>query len=81
MFLSCIVCGANNPDKAHIKTKGSGGSNDSNNIMLLCRVCHVEQHKIGIITFIEKYESVKENLKTKGWEIVSVNGFKRLVRK
>lgn len=81
MTPKCLVCFSLNPDRAHIKTKGSGGSFDDWNIMLLCRFCHQEQHKIGIITFIEKYDSVKTYVESKGWEIVSINNFKRLIRK
>jgi hypothetical protein len=78
--LDCIICGKSNADKAHIKTKGSGGPDDDSNIMFLCRIHHVEQHKIGIITFIEKYPSVKKTIEAKGWEIVLINGFKKLRR-
>lgn len=77
----CLVCQRANPDRAHVKTRGSGGGDQEWNIMDLCRVHHTEQHKIGIITFAEKYKTVKGYLEKSGWEIVSINGFRRLIRK
>lgn len=79
--MSCLVCGRTNVDRCHIKTKGSGGSDQDQNIMLLCREHHVEQHKIGVITFIEKHPQVMAYIETMGWEIIGINSFKRLVRK
>jgi len=79
--MTCMVCGKTNVDRCHIKTKGSGGGDDEQNIILLCREHHVEQHKIGIITFIEKHPDVKTYVEQNGWQIDNVNSFKRLVRK
>lgn len=75
----CIICGSNRVDKAHIKTKGSGGPNESWNIMILCRTHHIEQHKVGIITFFNKHHSVKTALTNGGWSLDESSGKPRLV--
>ena len=51
----CLVCGASPSDAAHLKTVGSGGGDTVDNLIPLCRVHHVEQHAIGIDTFLSKY--------------------------
>lgn len=78
--MSCLICGHSETDDCHIKTKGSGGSNEPWNIMPLCRTHHVEQHKIGIITFIKKYLEVRKDIESKGWDIINQFGRERLVR-
>jgi 5-methylcytosine-specific restriction endonuclease McrA len=77
---SCLVCKKINPDRAHVKTRGSGGGDEEWNIMPLCREHHVEQHKIGIVTFAEKYKAVKAYLEKHGWTIIEDPGRKKLVR-
>jgi hypothetical protein len=71
---SCLVCGSPFVDKAHVKTRGSGGTNEDHNLMLLCRLHHSEQHQIGIATFAMKYDSVMDWLIENGWELEVVNG-------
>jgi 5-methylcytosine-specific restriction endonuclease McrA len=78
--MRCLVCQNPNTDKAHIKTKGSGGDDDDSNIMPLCRRCHSEQHTIGIGTFVSKYPQVRRFLFVRGWELVDDNGVKRIRR-
>jgi predicted restriction endonuclease len=65
--MACLVC--NNPivDKAHIKTRGAGGSDAPFNIMLLCRAHHQEQHMVGLVTFTNKYPKVTKYLLDSGW--------------
>jgi hypothetical protein len=69
MQRNCLVCLRSGADRAHIKTRGSGGSNKKHNIIFLCREHHTEQHKIGILTFIRKYPIVRMKLELMGWEI------------
>lgn len=76
----CLVCGVPSCDPAHIKTKGSGGRDEENNLMPLCREHHSQQHLIGISTFSEKYESVSEYLECHGWKVVNLFGVKKVVR-
>lgn len=63
----CLVCQWKDVDAAHIKTKGSGGSDDEWNLMPLCRKHHSEQHALGIITFSKKYFFVAMYLEENGW--------------
>ncbi|MFT8557734.1 MULTISPECIES: putative HNHc nuclease [Liquorilactobacillus] len=55
----CVICGKH-ADIAHYQAVGSGRNRNKINhvgmyIMTLCRVCHTEQHKQGIMTFCQKY--------------------------
>lgn len=41
----CVKCGANRyVDMDHIKKRNDGGSEDLENLQLLCRACHTEKH-------------------------------------
>lgn len=81
MINKCLACGLiTEVDRAHIKTKKSGGTMDDWNIMLLCRRHHVEQHQIGIVTFTKKYLLVEEELQRKGWKVEEIFGQMKLVR-
>ena len=65
----CVVCNRRGCDPCHIKSKGAGGPDEEWNIIPLCRIHHVEQHKIGIVTFAKKYQAVENWLLSYGWEI------------
>jgi hypothetical protein len=53
----CDVCRNPPPsDPAHIQTVKSGGPDTPDNLFSLCRKHHVEQHKIGIQSFCDKYK-------------------------
>ncbi len=77
---SCVVCQNPQVDKAHIKSKGAGGSNEEDNIFFLCRSHHQEQHRIGHPAFWTKYYNVRMALFEKGWTVQVVLGQRRLVR-
>lgn len=79
--MTCLVCGASPVDKCHIRSKGSGGSNDECNIILFCRGHHRIQHNIGWYRLCEKFPIVHDALKEKGWEIVKEFDRYKLVRK
>lgn len=64
-------------DKAHIKSKGSGGSMDPLNILHLCRWCHRTQHQIGWKKFSERYPSVLEMLDERGFYFDQYNKLRR----
>lgn len=51
----------------HIKTRGSGGSDEKENLMPLCFSCHTEVHKIGLLSFSERYKSVEYFLIANDW--------------
>lgn len=76
----CLICGAKS-DACHVRSRGSGGSDEAENLLSLCRSHHVEQHRIGIATFAERHPAVEEALKEKGWTTTKVFGQKKLVRK
>ena len=65
-------------DRAHIKSKGSGGSMDESNLLLLCRMCHREQHAYGWNRFIAEHPGFDLVLAEKGFEICEEFGIKKL---
>lgn len=69
--MRCLIKGCKNPniDMHHVKTRGSGGSDDENNLMPLCRWHHTEVHQIGMHKFSKKYEDVNNFLIANGWEL------------
>ena len=64
----CVICGKQNPDKHHWKSRKSGGSDDSYNIVLLCRQHHQEFHRIGATSFATKYIQVSNWLVSNNWK-------------
>lgn len=77
----CLVCGSPQIDRAHIKSRGAGGTWEDNNIVLMCRRHHMEQHKMGWPSFALKYKTVRIALEGRGWQIVlNPMGQRRLVR-
>ena len=75
--MSCVSCGYPKTDKAHIKSKGSGGGTEDFNILELCRVCHDASHRQGWWMICETSPRIKRALREKGW---SFNEHKRLIR-
>ncbi len=60
-FISCEVCGSRAVDIHHIDCRGMGGSKSKDkieNLMALCRSCHLEygdkKHYIEFLTDIHK---------------------------
>lgn len=78
--MPCIGCGRGPSDCAHIKSKGSGGDNMHENVVPLCRRCHVRQHTIGWVQFFKSSASVEEALCSRGWIVVEEGGRWRLTR-
>ena len=66
-FRQCAVGGCREwGDRHHIRTRGAGGSDDSANIIYLCRVHHTELHTIGTEKFLAQRrlsESDEERLR------------------
>lgn len=54
--MPCIVAGCRNypSDPAHVRSKGAGGD-DVGNLVPLCHAHHEEQHRIGIVSFSDRY--------------------------
>lgn len=64
----CVICGSKNADLAHYHAVGSGRNRNTidhryNYVLALCRSHHNEQHKIGIISFNEKYHLINSWVK------------------
>lgn len=74
----CIVCSLSPCDPCHIRSVGSGGGDDPENIVPMCRQHHTEQHKIGWIRFLEKYPKAWMVLKVMGWTIINTQFNKKL---
>lgn len=69
----CLVCNLNQSKMVtyhHIKTRKSGGTDDSHNLMPLCLWHHNEVHSIGLVSFSKKYPNVNNFLLCNGWEFV-----------
>ena len=50
----CNLCGSdNNLEKHHIVPKSKGGSNKPRNLVKLCRNCHQQIHKEGVVSPVE----------------------------
>lgn len=69
--MPCLVCNVKGVDVAHVKSRGAGGSDEEFNLFPACRRCHQEQHKIGILSFIQKYLTVATYLYDHGWFILN----------
>lgn len=67
-------------DRAHIRSKGSGGSMDESNILFLCRICHREQHAYGWNRLVAEHPGFDKVLLDKGFEIVEEFGINKLRR-
>ena len=65
---NCLLC-MNQAERHHIKSRGSGGGDEPDNIMMLCRSHHIEVHKIGRTSFIKKHE-LKECMESKNWQFI-----------
>ena len=78
---NCQACGKyGRIDKHHLKTRGSGGSNDEFNLIQLCRSCHQSIHHSGSVKFIKRFPKLQEILKAKGWKTEIVFGLEKLKR-
>lgn len=60
--MNCLACGILGVDLHHIKTRKSGGCDSHFNLMPLCRIHHVEIHKIGMNSMAEKYPKIMKFL-------------------
>lgn len=71
----CDACQMVKPlDRAHIKSKKSGGSMKEHNILFLCRGCHSLSHMIGWRLFLIKHPKLVEYMKFLGWSIDIIHG-------
>jgi hypothetical protein len=64
----CLVCGRRGAVAHHVKSKGSGGSDEPWNLMSLDLIHHNEVHSAGLTAFAAKYRTVHLWLLANGWE-------------
>lgn len=67
---NCIACGVyteNGNCLHHVKYRGSGGSDESYNLMPLCFKCHTEIHMIGLNTMSNNNENIITWLVNNDW--------------
>lgn len=78
----CVACGVKTDvDRAHIRSRGAGGTWEVDNIIFLCRTHHRLQHNIGWPEFVKRNPKVERALKLKGWELVEQFGIQKLRHK
>lgn len=65
---TCIACRRKGVDLHHVRTRGSGGSDESFNLMPLCRGHHVVIHNKGTKWATERLFGVLRWLRKNGWE-------------
>ena len=82
MDSKCQACGQIGiVDRAHIRSKGAGGSWDSDNIILLCRKHHQESHSLGWYRFVILYPKIMFILEEKGFEFKNIFGIMKLIKR
>ena len=67
---SCVACGRmtdNGNALHHIKTRKSGGTDDSWNMIPTCFSCHTKYHSQGLVYMAEKHPRVKKWLLDHEW--------------
>ena len=69
----CTACGLSGENMVclhHIKTRGSGGSDQPHNLMPLCQKHHNMIHAKGLIWMSENFPRVKRFLFDRGWRVL-----------
>lgn len=67
----CVCCnqaGENKITFHHVKSRGSGGTDDSWNLMPICLTHHNETHSKGNSWMVSQYYGFKKWLLDNGWE-------------
>lgn len=54
---------------------------EDENIIMMCRFCHIQQHYTGWDAFLMKFPVAAKVLEKKGWHIQEIFGIRKLVRK
>lgn len=74
----CVVCNRRGCDPCHIQSKGAGGDDLEINLMPLCRVHHIEQHKLGWSRFADKFSAIRLALLARGWDFDDLGRLRRV---
>lgn len=56
----CIICHGPATEYDHVKTRGSGGSDEERNLAPMDRGCHQLRHQMGIVWLADKYPRYKK---------------------
>ena len=68
----CLICGSTPSDPHHLTTTGSGGGDNVQNLVSLCRKHHTEIHSIGMHKFSFKYPEFLDVLEElERWDLLS----------
>lgn len=68
--MPCVVCNDTwGTSGDHIKTFGSGGKCEDENLWALCTKHHLEKGNLGLASFVEKYSQLIDQLHNRGWEL------------
>ena len=59
-------------DIDHVKTFASGGKDEENNCLTLCRCHHTEKGMKGLIHFAQKYPQIERWLRLHEWTICPI---------
>lgn len=70
--LNCVACGARGSEGHHVKTRGSGSTDDHWNLMPLDRKCHTEVHQVGLNKFSAKYRGAQNWLLSNDWSFCEI---------
>lgn len=78
MHRVCCVCGLPHADVAHVEAVGMGRDrrtidHTKHRFMGLCREHHIEQHTIGIDSFLNKYHIIPVSLKQRDIDKLGLN--------
>lgn len=65
-YSRCQVCGQRPSQTHHIKSKGSGGGDVSENIVRLCFICHGHAHRSKPVSDAEFYELALKRIEEEG---------------
>ena len=67
--LPCVCCGTTRGTVAHhVKSRGSGGSDEPHNLMVLCDSTHKLIHQHGLSYVVIMHPTIKAWLIENGWE-------------
>lgn len=70
----CIVTGKQGCDLHHIKTRGSGGTDDEWNLIPISRTLHQRWHHRGTQYMVKGYPAIRNWMIKNGWKFDIYSG-------
>lgn len=55
----CLICFRRPTEAHHVVTRGAGGDDSEENCIALCKSHHREIHRIGVESFTERYQALR----------------------